>query len=283
MSEKFTITKTTTLLPFLIEKLDTWSRSKVKQRLQGKCVLVNDRVISQHDEALVPGDVVEVVAPGQRQPKEIERLEILYLDRELIAINKPAGLLSVSTEFDKKNHALAVLRNQLSNPKQNAQLWPVNRLDRETSGVMLFATSKETREAVMENWDQTEKIYLAIVKGTPEDEEGSITEPLRYDEEQASVHVGEHPDAKPAITHYKVIRSVGARSMLEVNIETGRQHQIRAHLAWLGYPVMGDEKYGMKGRRMALHALRLKLKHPVSGKELRFETPARPDFLKLLG
>ena len=282
MSDKLTVTEPSTLLVFLNAHLQNWARNKIKERLQTGCVSVNGISVRQHNYALTVGDVVEVGTSVKVSNPTPSRLEILYSDRDLIAINKPAGLLSVGTAKETQQHALAILRKQLSRPSLAVKLWPVNRIDRDTSGVLLFATSKEMREAVMDKWENAEKDYLAIVQGCPNPPQGTINQPLRLDEIEYRMHVGAHPDAKPAITHYKTERSANNRSLLSVQLETGRQHQIRAHLSWLGYPVIGDPRYGTAGERMGLHSLRLKIFKPNSGKELIFETPAPADFLALL-
>ena len=284
MGQQYTVTKRGKLLPFLFETLDGWSKKTVKQRLQGSSVAVNGVITTKHDFILTENDVVGVgvVQKTGRATPMVKKLEIIHQDKDLIAINKPAGLLSVGTTKETKDHALALLRAQLTRGKERVQLWPVHRLDRDTSGILLFATSKEVREAVMDKWESTEKIYLAVVEGTPKEVEGTISEPLRLDEKEYHVHVGEHPNAKKAITHYKVLESKESRSLLEVKIDTGRQHQIRAHMAWLGHSVVGDERYGTKGGRMGLHAYRLSFTHPVSKNSLTFEVDAPRDFYALL-
>lgn len=287
MAEKFQIETRSKLLAFLFTALSGWSKKKVKQRLQNATVTVNGVVTTKHDFIVEIGDVVEVDGvPGTFSKKTsaetLRNLEILYQDKDLIAINKPAGLLSVGTTQETKQHALALLRKQLSRVKNAVKLWPVHRLDRETSGVLLFATSKELREAVMDKWSVSEKTYLAIIEGSPKESTGTITEPLRLDEKEYRMHVGAHKEAKPAITHYKVLESTDKRSLLEVRIETGRQHQIRAHMAWLGHSIVGDERYGTKGGRMGLHALRLSTIHPKMKKNMTFEVDAPRDFYGLL-
>lgn len=282
MSDKFRVSEATTLLPFLHASLQNWTRSTIKQRLTSGCVTVNGDPVTRHDHPLNAGDAVEVGAGAKVDSGARPRLEILYQDRDLIAVNKPAGMLAVATAKENRQHALAILRYQLSRRSHSVNLWPVNRIDRDTSGVMLFATSHEVREAVMDSWETAEKIYLAVVTGTPKPAQGTINQPLRPDETLYQMHVGEHPDAKPAVTHYRTLRSVGGRSLLEVQLETGRQHQIRAHMAWLGNPVVGDERYGKAGKRMGLHALRLSINHPITRKRLTVETPAPVDFLALV-
>ena len=287
MAEKFQVKERTKLLEFLFYSLSGWSKKKVKQRLQSATVTVNGVATTKHDFIIEAGDVVEIDgAQGsflkKTLPQTHKTLEILYQDRELVAINKPSGLLSVGTTQETKQHALSLLRKQLSSAKNAVKLWPVHRLDRDTSGVLLFATSKELREAVMDKWGDCEKKYLAIVEGAPNESKGTITEPLRLDDKEYRMHVGKHPQAKPAITHYEVKESKNGKSLLEVRIETGRQHQIRAHLSHMGNPIIGDERYGKKGGRMGLHSCKLSIIHPVNKKVLTFEADAPRDFYALL-
>ncbi len=281
MSEKFAVREAAGLLAFLQAQLRDWSRKTIQQRLRAGCVRVNGTPVSRHDHALDAGDRVEVSAVSQPARRPPATLEILYADRDLIAVDKPAGLLSVGAAGETRRHALAILRNQLSRRGRDVRLWPVHRIDRDTSGVLLFATSRAMREAVMARWAAAEKTYLAIVEGCPDPPRGTIDQPLRLDDEEYRAHVGAHPGAKPAITHYETERTADGRSWVRVRLETGRQHQIRAHLAWLGCPVAGDPRYGAAGGRMGLHALRLKIIHPGSGKPLVFEAPVPADFREL--
>ena len=290
MAQQYKVTTRGKLLPFLFKTLEGWSKKTIKQRLQGSSVFVDGEVQTKHDFILNMGDVIEIGVvqhKGHADKQGLTKLDIIYQDKDLIAINKPAGLLSVGTTKENKQHALALLRSQLSRGKKtndgsSVKLWPVHRLDRDTSGVLLFATSKEVREAVMDKWSISEKTYLAVVEGTPSESKGTITEPLRLDEKEYRMHVGEHPEAKAAITHYELKESKNGKSLLEVRIETGRQHQIRAHMAWLGHSIVGDERYGTKGSKMGLHALKLSTIHPTNKKHLHFKVDAPSDFYALL-
>ena len=282
MSDRLTVKAKTTLLPFLTGQLKGWPRSAIKKRLRSGCVSVNDVQVTRHDHELSVGDQVLVEASARGTSSMRPRLDILYEDRDLIAINKPAGLLSVRSPKGKEPHALGILREQLSRRNKSVKLWPVHRIDRDTSGVLLFATSREKREVVMRGWSAAKKTYLAIVEGCPKPAAGTINQPLRLDPAIYQMHVGPHPDAKHAVTHFTTEHSVGLRTLLRVELETGRQHQIRAHLAWLGHPVVGDQRYGTAGTRMGLHALRLEITRPGTSKPLIFETPAPADFLALL-
>ncbi len=282
MTDRLTVKSNTTLIPFLIAQLQGWSRSTIKQRLKSGCVIVNGEQVTRHDHDLLAGDQVVVEASARGVSSVRPQLGILYEDRDLIAINKPAGLLSVGSGKDSEPHALRILRELLSRRIKSIKLWPVHRIDRDTSGVLLFATSREMREAVMKGWKAAEKTYLAIVEGCPKPAGGTIDQPLRLDPVIYQMHVGPHPDAKRAVTHFTTERSVGQRTLLRVELEPGRQHQIRAHLAWLGHSVVGDQRYGTAGTRMGLHALRLSITKPGTNKSLVFETPAPADFLTLL-
>jgi 23S rRNA pseudouridine1911/1915/1917 synthase len=282
MSDRFTANKKKTLLPFLDKQLKGWTRSKIKQRLKTGCVFVDGQSVTQYNHELNVGSQVEVRASAKGISRGTNLLEVLYSDRDLIVINKPAGLLSVATANENKEHALAMLRNQLSRPKRSVKLWPVHRLDRDTSGVLLFATSREMREVVHEKWSSAEKTYLAIVESCPNPSQGTIDQPLWMDPEKYHMNVGLHPEAKNAITHFNTLKMTNNRALLEVQIETGRQHQIRAHLSWLGHPVIGDPRYGRDGLRLGLHALRLSITQPNTGKWLTIETPPPDEFLDLL-
>ncbi|RYG06147.1 MAG: RluA family pseudouridine synthase, partial [Chitinophagaceae bacterium] len=142
MSDKLQVNEACGLLLFLNAHLDGWARNKIKQRLQTGCVSVNGTIITQHNYQLNSGDTVEIGASTKANTNTRSHLEILYSDRDLIAINKPAGLLSVGTTKETQQHALAILRKQMSTRSQDIKLWPVHRIDRDTSGVLLFATSR---------------------------------------------------------------------------------------------------------------------------------------------
>lgn len=279
MSQKLSVDQAGSLLNYLASALPDWSRNTLKQRLKSGCIHVNGNPVKRHDLPVQPGDQLEIHAAPvtqavQQQRLRTQQLAVLYADDQLIAINKPAGLLSVATQDDKTHHALALLRHQLGRAQAPVKLWPVHRLDRDTSGVLLFATSRALREAVMAKWDQTIKQYLALVQGRPSPSAGTIDQPLRMDPVKYQMHVGPHPQAKPALTHYETVRPVGNCTLLSVRIETGRQHQIRAHLAWLGHPVVGDERYGRAGRPFCLHAESLQLVHPTTHQRLHISAPA---------
>lgn len=271
MAEHLVVDAPARLLEFLRKSLPGWKRSTLEQRLRAGAVRVNGATCRRND-LVAAGDQVLV---GDRDEVEAAReapagFVLLHVDDDLVAIDKPAGLLSVASEREKEATALALLREHLSRPSAPARLWPVHRIDRETSGVLLFARSAEVQCAVQTNWERAKKTYLALVEGRPDPPAGVIDEPL-WEDRGLFVRVGLHPEAKPARTRFATRESFGDRTLLEVELETGRRHQIRAHLAWLGHPVVGDPRYGTKGPRMGLHAWRLEIDHPVNGSRLELE------------
>jgi 23S rRNA pseudouridine1911/1915/1917 synthase len=274
------------LLGFLRAELAGWKRKTLEQRLREGCVAVNGVTITRPHHELRAGDEVRVLPEGQGQsPERSARaagLSILYADEQLVAIDKPAGLLSVPLDEKRGRNALALLRDSLSRPGRPARVWPVHRLDRESSGVLLFARSSEARDAVQASWAEAQKLYLAVVEGQPEPPAGVVEQPL-YEDASLNVRVGPRAGSKPARTRYSTLRSARGRALLEVELDSGRRHQIRAHLAWLGHPIVGDPRYGTAGPRMGLHALRLVVRHPARGEPIRFESPPPLEFSELLG
>ena len=281
MSERLHVDAEEPLLRFLERRLSSWKRSTLKQRLAHGGVRVGDVVTTAAHHPLHPGDVVTVGEPSQQASRGRARTGAppqLYLDDVLVAIDKPAGLLSVSSERERQKTALAQTRASLG---KGARLWPVHRLDRETSGVLLFARTKEAREQVQARWGEAEKTYAVVVEGCPEATEGIIEQPL-WEDRALNVHVGPHRTAKDARTRWRVLSRHGPVSLLTVTLDTGRKHQIRAHLKWLGHPVVGDERYGTRrAPRLGLHAEKLVVTHPLSQRTLQLIAPPPKAFVAL--
>ncbi len=202
-------------------------------------------------------------------------LRIMHIDDAIVVIDKPEGLLSMGSEREKEKTAHRILNEHLkareNSPRQ--QVFIVHRLDRETSGLMVFARSEAIQSALQRNWKNVTKRYLAIVEGTPSRANGTLRDQLV---ESKSFKV--HRVAKGgelAITQYRVMATLGERSLLELTLETGRKHQIRVQLAAIGHPIVGDRKYDAKtdpARRLALHAYELNFPHPVTGASMEFHS-----------
>jgi len=282
MGERLHVGEAARLLTFLRQALPGWKRKTLEQRLREGCVTVNGTTIRRPEHALCGGDEVSVLPEGQGAPAraKLPGLTILHADEQLVAIDKPAGLLSVPLDSRRGRSALALVRESCSRPGHLARVWPVHRLDREASGVLLFALSDEARAAVQEAWPEARKLYLAVVEGRPDPPRGQIDQPL-WEDASLNVHVGRRSGAKPARTRYATLRTAGARSLLEVELDSGRRHQIRAHLASIGHPIVGDPRYGTAGPRMGLHALRLVVTHPARGEPITFEAPPPEAFQAL--
>lgn len=282
MSDRLNVDQDEPLLPFLGRRLSSWKRNTLKQRLARGCVSVNDVVVTSVHHALQVGDVVTIgeagTAPARSGSGKKDTLVRLFVDDDLVAIDKPAGLLSVSTDREKHKTALAQVRESLG---KSARLWPVNRLDRETSGVLLFARSREMREAVQDAWAEADKRYAVVVEGCPEQDSGVIDQPL-WEDRALNVQVGENATAKDARTRWEVESRHGPLTLLTVHLDTGRKHQIRAHLRWLGFPVIGDARYGSReAKRLGLHAFRLDVTHPRTGVRLQLSAPLPTAFVAL--
>ncbi len=221
----------------------------------------------------------------KRQPKG---LTILHEDKDILVVEKPAGLLTIGTERDKSRTAHYLLNDYVrkGNPKSRNRVYVVHRLDQDTSGVLLFAKSEQAKKFLQEHWQQTDKHYLAIVHGRLTPKEGMISSCLA---ENAAHRVYSTPDtAKGKLSHtaYKVLKETKGFSLLEIHLLTGRKHQIRVHFAEKGHPVAGDRKYGNRdvgSKRLALHARSISFTHPFSGRPMTFDTGMPEDFVRLLG
>lgn len=271
------------LLPWLLAALAPMSRTAVKELLRDGRVAVNGTPTTRHDHPLTPGDRVTVArdrpAPTGRSGRGIA---IVHEDDALVVIDKPPGLLTVATEAEKTDTAFARMAAHM-HARGVGRPFVVHRLDRETSGLLLFARSEEVRDRLQAGWEKVTKTYLAVTVGTPQPPEGVVENYLtetRHLRVRASVAPG--PDARWAVTRYRVVREGRRYSLVEVGLETGRKHQIRVHLAGLGCPVIGDRAYGAKrdpAGRMGLHAHRLAFDHPVTGARVDIESPL-PEVLR---
>jgi 23S rRNA pseudouridine1911/1915/1917 synthase len=275
---------------FLFENLPDLKKGVVRRLLRFKSVFVNNKAIVWYDHDLKRGDMVRVEFDRPRVPsKKMPRHpSIVYIDDELIVVEKPAGLLSVATDKQRDRTAYAQINEYLKEayPFRRERVQIVHRLDRETSGLLLFARSAGVKEYLQENWKTFRKRYVAVVEGVPKQAKGTIRSHLIEDEESLAMRsVPESSETKLAITHYKVLKAGQGRALLEVELETGRKNQIRVHLSEMGHPIVGDEKYGAKSNpidRLALHAKSLALTHPANGKSLEFTSEPPSGMMRLV-
>ena len=264
------------LLDVIKAHLPEWKATTLKQRLKAGQVQVNGAVAHSGARLVKPGDAIEIMSrpAGSRiqfpAHMGLPPLEILYVDDDIMAVDKPFGLLSVATAREKNLTAIHVMREWLSGLGSQARdnLHAAHRLDREASGVLLLARSMAAKRKLAAEWRNFEKVYLALADGIPVEPEGTITVPL-WEDKGLFVRPAEKGDGEEAVTHYRALRSVNGRTLFEVRLGTGRKHQIRVHLAHIGCPIVGDLRYGKsKAKRLALHASRLRIFHPVNGQEI---------------
>lgn len=285
-AQEFIVQEKTDIFQYLLSL--GFKRTRVKQLMKYRGVLVNGNTVARHDHCLFSGDRVclshEKKAVAELRPNL--GLKILYEDDALLVIDKPAGLLTISTEKEKTKTAYFQINEYLRGrePDKGGRVFIVHRLDRETSGLIVFAKTEAVKRRLQESWDDSEKHYLAIVEGVPEKQEDTIS---GYLNESSTLRVYESKktvNAKFAVTQYRVLKSSRAHALLEVAIKTGRKHQIRVHVSGIGHPVAGDRKYGSQTdplKRLALHAYRLSFTHPVTKRRVCFESRPPHVFDKL--
>jgi 23S rRNA pseudouridine1911/1915/1917 synthase len=279
-------TAETSLLVWLLDVLQPMNRTRVKQLLWAGRIVVNNTPTTRHDHPLRPGDRVTIARESSPRVRDgnlkRDEIAVVYADDVLIAIDKPSGLLTVATESEKLDTAFARLNAHLAMQKAGRP-FVVHRLDRETSGLLLFARSAEIRDRLQANWDRVTKTYLAVVEGEPKPPEGTIDNFLIEGRDlRVRASNRSHANAKQAVTRYRVTATRGNYSLVEVELQTGRKHQIRVHMAGLGCPVIGDVVYGATTNpagRLGLHAWRLAFDHPLTGKRVELES-SFPEKLK---
>lgn len=227
-------------------------------------------------------------APGPAPTRPVchrhrpQGMSVLYEDRDIIVIDKSAGLLTTKANYERERTAQQILTNYVrkGNSKSRAQVFAVHRLDRETSGVLVFAKSYKAMEILKKGWKDTTKKYLAVVHGILPEKSGMITSYLTENEDYEVSSVQDPGKGELARTKFRVIKETKRFSLLEIELLTGKKNQIRVHLSEHGHPVINDDKYGRKGKimgRLALHSQYLSFKHPFSGKRLTFEAKV-PEF-----
>jgi 23S rRNA pseudouridine1911/1915/1917 synthase len=271
------------LLPFLLEKLSNRSRNNVKSLLTHKEVLVDGKIITKHDYKLRVGQVLNISQAKNRGQKATNLLDVIYEDDEIIAINKPTGLLSIATDKERELTAYNLLMQYVKIADPFGRVFAVHRLDRDTSGVFIVAKNERMKLALQKNWADLvlTRGYMAIVEGNPEEKSGKITSWLRETTTLLMYSSYKFGDGLKAITNYKVINEIDGFSLLEVLIETGRKNQIRVHMKDIGHPVVGDKKYGSTTdpiKRLGLHAFKLEFTHPFNDKVMCLEAPLPKSF-----
>ncbi len=271
------VKKPAQLLDFLLENLGE-SRSKVKATLQGRGIKVNGKITTQFDLQLQPGMNVSVSKSKRNQYTLKSRyVKIVYEDQWIVVIEKNIGILSMAAGHSSLN-VKAVLDDYFTKSRQKCRAHVVHRLDRDTSGLMVYAKDMETEQTLEHNWHDIvyDRRYIAVVSGEVEEEGGTIENWLKDNKAYITYSSPVDNGGKYAVTHYHVLDRTTEHSLVEFKLETGRKNQIRVHTADIGHPVCGDVKYGNSDdplHRLCLHAYMLCFWHPVTRKRMEFETP----------
>lgn len=278
------------LLEFLALKSPSSSRTDLKSWLKHKQVRLRGEVTTAFDAAVNPNDTVEVNASRAFVTLRHPRLKLLYEDNDVIVVEKGYGLLSVGIPNPAKKkieNAYDILRDYLKRKDPRNKLYVVHRLDRDTTGVMMFAKTEEAQETLRHNWNNfvLERLYVALVEGLVKDDEGTIKSHLTENSQYKVYSTENGNDGRLAVTRYKVAGRGHGLSLVEFTLDTGRKNQIRVHSSEMGHPISGDRKYGARQSRLGrlcLHAKTLRFAHPITKKDMYFESPVPQGFLKAI-
>ncbi|MGG4143844.1 RluA family pseudouridine synthase [Paenibacillus algorifonticola] len=277
-AKQFTVNEPSELLAFLLIHLASMGRNSVKSVLARGQVSVDRRVQTKYNFPLEVGQTVSINTEKAVEAPPLMGLTILHEDDAIIVVQKDAGLLSIASSKDEQEvTAYRQLTAHVRTFDPKNRIFVVHRLDRDTSGVMMFAKTEKVQQALQNNWQEAvkERSYVALVEGKVRKPEGTIQSWLK-ESSTLKMYSSSHPnDGQHAVTHYKLIQASDSFSLLEVHLETGRKNQIRVHMEDIGHPITGDKKYGARLKpigRLGLHARVLSFEHPLTGKLLRFDT-----------
>ena len=273
--EKYIVKENEILIEFLKKTFSNLSKNSVKSLLHNEKVFVNGNMTTKYNYELNIGDVVEI------REKVAKNIDIIYEDKDIVVINKPSGLLTVATEKEKNKTAYHLVMEYLKKKNKNNRIFIIHRLDKDTSGIIMFAKNERAKHLYQDNWNDIVKkrCYYAVIDGKMENKEGTIKSYLK--ENGNMVYSVKDRSGKLAITEYKVLKERKNISLLDINLKTGRKNQIRVHMKENKTPILGDLKYGEKSKlinRLALHAYKLELINPVTKKLLTFEVNMPNEF-----
>ena len=281
------VAENTDLMSFLLAKMGGMSRNSIKSLLAHRQVMVNNEITTQFNFALKPNDNVIINSLRGNIELSHPKLKIIFEDQYLIVVEKKEGLLTVSTGKSDETTAFSILKNYVKKSATQNRIFVVHRIDRETSGIIVFAKTREIQLAMQEHWHEvvTRRVYVALVEGKVEKEKDTIVTWLTENEKSLKIHSSDTDNGgQQAITHYRVVKSNEKFSLLEIELETGRKNQIRVHMQGIGHPIVGDKKYGSISTvigRMGLHARILAFIHPMTLENVSFETVVPRNFLNV--
>lgn len=277
------------LKAFILSAWPDLSGNRVNGLLHRGQVKLRGEVTTQFDAPVNEGDAVAINFTRPYTVLRHPRLQLVYEDEYVVVVNKGYGLLSVSRGAAKpETTAYNIVKNYLKECDSRQKVFIVHRLDRDTSGLMMFAKTPEAKEAMQHNWNNMvlERKYVAVVEGNVENDEGVIRSYLGETSAHEVFSTQDPQQGKLAVTRYKVLARGQGRSLVEYSLDTGRKNQIRVHSRELGHPIVGDRRYGASQSpigRLCLHARTLRFVHPQSRNDMNFQLPVPAKFLKLVG
>lgn len=278
------------LLEFLENSHQASSRTEVKSWLKHGQVMLDGEITTAFDSEVKPGSSVSVNYSRPFIRLKHPRVKLMYEDDDVIVVEKGYGLLSVGIPNPAKKkieNAYDIVREYLKKKDPRNKLYVVHRLDRDTTGVMMFAKNEEAQETLRHNWNNfvLERHYVALLEGIVKNDSGTIKSHLA-ENSQFLVYSTVDPDSgRLAVTRYKVLGKGKGMTLAEFTLDTGRKNQIRVHASEMGHPISGDRKYGAKQNRLgrlALHAHTLRFAHPITRKDMYFESPVPSGFYKAI-
>lgn len=267
------------LLTFLIDKNVRKSRNAIKSLLAHKLIKINNKTVSQYNQELQEGDIITIhKTDHKRDPKKLKGITIVYEDEFILVVEKEYGLLSIATDREKRETAYSVINEYLKKKDRNARAYILYRLDRESSGLMLYAKTPEVQETLQRNWNNLilSRLFTVVVEEQVEEPEGTILSWLTEDKNFVMHSSPRDNGGQRSVTHYKRLKGNNKFTMLSVDLETSRKNQIRVHMKHIGHSIVGDKKYGSKInpiKRIALHASELSFIHPMTNETLEFKSP----------
>lgn len=284
--KEFPVNAPVKLMEHLSASMPDRKRTFIKQLLSHNQVAVNGRPESQFDLELQPTDSVKVNFTHEFKVFNNRRLKIVYEDDDIIVVEKGYGLLSMGNDKKPDNTAYSILRDYVKWTNPLNKIFIVHRLDRDTSGLMMFAKSMEAKEKMQHNWNNMvlNRVYVAVVEGEPAEKEGTVKSYLVENSRYEVYSTDDPKKGQLAVTRYRTIQTNGKYSLLELELDTGRKNQIRVHMHDLGHPISGDTKYGAEKsplHRLALHAKTLRFIHPITRQIMDFSSRVPGGFMSI--
>ncbi len=281
MNKKIIVDREMKIYDFLREKLLSLSKNNIKSILRRKMVMINNEIVTSYDYNVKINDVV-IIKNNVIESNFSKEIKIIYEDKSIIVIDKPSGILTIATEENKYDNfnLYSILSKYVKKENANNKIFIVHRLDKDTSGVIIFAKSENIKEKLQKNWNETtNRIYYAVVIGNTKEKDTL----MNYLQEDKRLRTYVSDSGKLAITNYEKIKSNSKYSLLKIKINSGRRNQIRVQLSNINHPILGDNKYGIKdksAKRMMLHASILEIVNPISNKKMKFESKVPSLFYK---